>query len=427
VEGADEFEATFSVLQYVNETEAFDPPATNAHPTIQLALDKLRSVAETAIQHLDTLGADQATAGWLARALPYLDEPTRSNTQAALRERLRETSPRSHAYEFESLWIYAHVTGDWALVRSRWPQVKQLLVAPGRTRWVGFARDGEATLGGQASPSVAFARLAYLAGDLDSYHYGCYLFARELTHLFLKQRGADYFRKHQPWHSLEFMDEEIFLTHLQSDGAGWRMDGPQFPAAPDARRFHERWVGFKDFDVARFYREYLKEDARRELNWLQHRWPPERRWQNDPLGLPSLVQLRSLLLKESPADLAALATPDQFSGGPAGEMASCLSVLRASHPTRYQRLIPPGAPSPFVAGLERDVVASDASLIVAIERQPGEAGEVSWPQLKLRNWRTPDGSPWTFGQIRPGGNARPHAARVVSLNWNTSVRVFQFP
>src|SRR5207244_78969 len=45
VEGVDGYDATFRLLQYVNETEASDPPLTNAHPSVALAVQKLQQVA----------------------------------------------------------------------------------------------------------------------------------------------------------------------------------------------------------------------------------------------------------------------------------------------------------------------------------------------------------------------------------------------
>src|SRR5262249_49515610 len=153
-----------------------------------------------------------------------------------------------------------------------WPLIKRLLTTPAETRWVGFARDGIVEMGDQAADCAAFARLAYKVGDLDSYNYGCYLLARELVHLFLKQRGPDYFRKHQPYHSMEFIGDPVFLTCLQADRAGWQIDGPQYPANARERQFHHRWRRFEDIDVARFIREVLMEDTHRELDWLARQW-----------------------------------------------------------------------------------------------------------------------------------------------------------
>ena len=281
MEGTDEFDATFSVLQYVNETEAFDSPVTTGHPAVPLALDKLRQVAAQKFNGPDRHADDDsgylcraiAGVGWFARALPYYGEATRTNALASLGKYFREDVLLTNRFKLreypagsgrpylildcpgngagdameefatssanllETLWACTHFSGDWELVRERWPLVKQLFITPARTRWVGFGSDGVAAIGDQAGHCAAFARLAYKVGDMDSYHYGCYMFARELTHLFLKQRGAEYFRQHQPWHSMELVDEEVFLTHLQGDGAGWQMDGPKYPATTSVRRF----------------------------------------------------------------------------------------------------------------------------------------------------------------------------------------------
>jgi len=431
VEGVDEFDATLSVLQYVNETEVLDPAATNSHPTVQLALDKLGAVTAQSIQQLGTPGTGHETAGWLAKALPYFDKLTRSNAQAALRQCLREASPSGRLNELESLWAYTQFTGDWSLVKERWPRVKKLFVTPARTRWAGFGAEGVAAIGEEASHCAMFARLAYLAGDSDAYNYGCYLFARQLTLLFLKESGADYFRQHQPWHSMELMDEETFLTSMGGGTGGWRIDGPKFPANASERLFDQRWARFNDWDVARFYRDYLRDDVRRELIWLQHRWEPVRRWHNDSAGLPSLVQLRSLLLNETPAELATIAQPDQFTGLPSGIMASCLSVLRTSHATRYQRLIPPGEPSPFVTGLECEVSGPNPELIGSVEYQEfalnTKSNASSWPRLTWPHWKTSTGHDWTFGHIRPVREGSPRSTRIVPLNWNTRVIVFELP
>ena len=336
-----------------------------------------------------------------------------------------------NASAFETLWVCAHFTGDWELAKQRWPVVKNSFTTPARTRWAGFGSEGITAIGDEAAHCAAFARLAYLAGDTDANNYGCYIFARQLTLLFLKQRGADYFRQHQPWHSMEFMDEEVFLTSLGGGTVGWRIDGSKYPAKTGERLFDNRWARFNDWDVARFYRDYLKEDVRRELNWLQHRLPAERRWHNEPGRLPSLVQLRSLLLNETPAELAAIAQPDQFTGPPSGVTASCLSVLRASHPTRYQRLIPPGGPSPFVTGLEREMSGPNPDLIASVEYQELDSNtkgnQTTWPRLTWPQWKTPTGAAWSFGHIRPVREGSPRAVRVVPLNWNTRAIAFDLP
>jgi hypothetical protein len=280
---------------------------------------------------------------------------------------------------------------------------------------------------------------------MESYRDGCAQLARELVLLFLRQRGADYFRKHQPWHSLEFIDEEVFLTHLNAmepfpsstQAPGWNIDGPTYPAAAtgktgmgSGRAYELRWARFWEPDLARFYREFLFEDVRRELNWLQNRLEPAARWHDGPLHRPALVQLRSLLLNESPALLAGTAVPEQFTGSPAGIMASCLALLRTAGPARFERLIPPMAPSPFVAGPERDNSPARSHLITwvsagAEEQKPGmprPSRSADWPELIWPAWSTPSGARWTFGAVRTEkpGTAVP---RWTHLQLNRSTRV----
>jgi hypothetical protein len=477
IEDAESFDATFPVLQYVNETEAVKAPEASMDPTAQAALSRLGEVARAKFQSLDRFEPDEeglkdvcgAFPGhaWYARALPYYDAPTRSNAVASLRRYFRsdvlitnrsrlDDHPKGPGRDYyvldddgvgsadasrdagrltanvlEAIWAYAHFTGDWELVRERWPLIKKLFTTPAETRWASFGCDAMANMGDEAAPCVAFARLAYQARDMNSYHYGCYTFARELVHLFLKQRGAGYFRKQQPWHSMEFMDDEVFLTDVRDDIAGWHLDGPNFPTKTDERQFEKRWVRFNDSDVGRFYRDYLQEDVRRELNWLAACWEPKRRWNNDSRLMPSLVQLRSLLLNETPAELAKVATPDRFTGAPSGLIATCASVLRTSHPTRYERLIPGGEPSPFVLGLEREVAGPNPNLVVAVQHEIADKGSKrvlpAWPQLTWPSWKTEAGRLWSFGRVKPVRATEPDSVRVVPLNWNTRVIVYELP
>jgi hypothetical protein len=263
---------------------------------------------------------------------------------------------------------------------------------------------------------------------MDTYHYACALFARELTHHWVKQRGAAYFQKNQPWHSNEAMDDEVYLTNLWGDTAGWQIDGPKYPKETGERQFNNRWVRFKDADVGRFYRDYFKVEVKAELDLLQTRWPEKRRFVNDSHIMPSLVQLRSLLLNESPADLAKVATPDQFAGPPSGVIASCLAVLRASRPIRYERLIAPGPPSLFVAGLEREVAGPNANLVQTVQYRVTDrqtrTSRAIWPLITWWGWKTPTGARWNFGQVRPVPQGEPATNQVVPLNWNTEAVVY---
>ena len=474
IEKVDSYEVTLPVLRYVNETEIVETSLTNSHPTATAALEKLRKTARGKFPsaekyHYDHGGLNNfcwAIQGdqWYAKALPYMDEMTRAAARTSLRKYFRDdvlVTNRFKLREFpkgsgrtyyilegpgigswnvlgdagkfsanmiETLWAYAHFTGDWELVRERWLLIKKLFVTPAQTRWVGFARDEIAELGDEAAPCLAMARLAYQAGDIDTYNYACYMFARELTHHWLKQRGATYFRENQPWHSMEEMDEEVYLTNLWGDVAGWQIDGPNYPKKTGERQFNNRWVRFKDADVARFYRDYLKLEVKRELDILERRWPETRRSHNDSHIMPSLVQLRSLLLNETPATLARITTPDQFAGPASGIIASCISILRTSRPTRFERLIPSGPPSPFVAGLEREVAGPNVHLVQNVVTESPDKNSrptgVIWPRIAWWGWKTPTGVAWNFGQVTSSTNV-PAAVETIALNWNTRVTVYR--
>ena len=471
IEGVDAYDATFQVLQYINETEARDP-ATNTLPVVHAALEKLQATARNKFRSADKYEYDHGGLGnfcwaiqgdqWYAEALPYLDSNTRDVAIASLRKyfhddvlvtnrfKVREY-PKASGREYyilegpgigswnvlgdagkfsanmlQSLWAYAHFTGDWDLIKERWPLIRKLFCTPAEARWVSFGRDAIAELGDEAAPCIAMARMAYRVGDLDTYNYACSMTARELVHHYVKQLGAEYYRRNQPWHSMEAMDEEVYLTNLWDDLAAWQIDGPKYPQKTGERQFNNRWVRFKDSDVGRFYRDYLPGDVQRELDGLQARWDAQRKYHNDSHIMPSLVQLRSLLLNESPDQLASVAMPNQFTGPPSGIIASCLSIIRTSHPTRYIRLIPGGNASPFVPGLERDVPGPNPYLAQAIQTRI-ESGEPAWPEITWwKSWKTPTGKRWSFGNIEPNrGDQKAPQPRLEPLNWNSQAIIYE--
>jgi hypothetical protein len=231
---------------------------------------------------------------------------------------------------------------------------------------------------------------------------------------------------------MEFMPEEVYLTNFWGDTAAWQIDGPAYPEKTGERQFTNRWVRFKNEDVARFYRDFLLDDVRKELDLLTGRWEPKRRTQNDSHIMPSLVQRRSLLLNESPADLAKVATPERFGGPASGVIASCLAVLRTSRPTRFERLIPPGEPTPFVAGLERENAGPSTYLAQAVQHQvtdkKAKTSTPTWPLVTWWGWKRPDGGDrWIFGSVLPVADGVPKDAKAVPLNWNTVAVTYTLP
>ena len=97
---------------------------------------------------------------------------------------------------------------------------------------------------------------------------------------------------------------------------------------------------------------------------------------------------------------------------------------------RDERLIPGGAPSPFVAGAERAVSEPHFQLVqhIIVESPDRNARDarISWPRLSWSDWKTPPGRPWNFGQVRTSTKA-PADLQTFLLNWNTRVLVYSDP
>ena len=104
-------------------------------------------------------------------------------------------------------WRQAHTSSDWETARKNWPTL--------RTE---FLRPPSGSPSQQTAQALGIARLAYRLGDADTYAFACAQFARALTQLAAQQRGANYFREHQPWHSMEPLPDDTKLSLLTTDG-----------------------------------------------------------------------------------------------------------------------------------------------------------------------------------------------------------------
>jgi hypothetical protein len=453
---ADGYDASFPVLRYVNETETPAAPLSlGSDPTVVAAAARLRElVANLVSGKTGTVAAGTELS--LARALPWLGGTDRTNATAWLAKRFREEiliparvqdramgaatgtgralpapgEPGSGAAVNEStevgrllpaLWAYVHFTGDHGLVRDRWSLIRSLFTIPARTRWAGFGGEGVASMGAGASESLAFARLAYLAGDAASYQLGCSAFARELVHLHVRQCGTAWFREQQPWHSMEAIDEDAVPSMLQGDPSGWHLGNLEGREVPSGRSlFERRWMGFEDPDVARFLRAHLSADVLHEVS--QHFGAPEpsERAAGQELGEGvSRILLESLLVSAAPTNLARLAATARISGSPVEVLADCLAVLRGGQPLRFERLIASAPSSDFQAGLEGEPTGSNPDLVQSIDLP--EVGVAAWPRVAWWGWRTPAGARWNFGEVRAGDDllAAPKESGRVPLNRNT--------
>ena len=413
IEGVDEYDTTFATLRYVNamETISTTDPGTNSVGTATRAA--LRQIAAG-----PQAGPQTARDAFrFALALPHLDGTTRSNISPALQTFLGERIAASGGIVDPNLipaaWAYAHHSGDWEWIRKHWAKLKQMFMVPATMTWAGAGRTGDG-----ATQCLAFARMAYKVGDMDGYHYGCLAFTRELAALAAGQRSGEYVRKHQPWHSMNVIPDTAMATGNEYNARGWQFgERNSMGAAPTSTA--PRWNEFFDFDVARFCRDYLKADLRKEFaGALVPSGDPGRL---DASNRSAMVQLRSLLFNEGPTEADA-ATRLAAAGTGAGPIADCLAILRATQPIEVQNLIPAGTASAFVTGLERESSIRNADLVVAVSRNDRNGSPASWPELTWPNWSTPTGARWTFGQIRPVRDAKASPAKHLPINWNSAIQ-----
>ncbi len=423
VQGVDSFDVTFPWLHYVNETEAFQPADTNAHPTVARALSALGEMFRTnanigqapaarypdrAEKQMHILYGVEA----YGKALPYLHPASQTVLAARLRQLLLDSGPPWHLLAtsqqhglgygaFQALWAYGHFTGDWETVRTVWTRWRGAVRFSTGLAWAEFGRPWPSFAAPGAAECAALARVAYRMGDLNVYHYASFRSVQALTHAWTARRGGEYFRRQQPWDSMEWLAAERAETNAtRLYPLSWRV---------------ARW---RDADMARFHRDYFSAELRGELDWLGERWksePPP--FTYEPFA-PFLAAARSLFLNEGPAELARVAGPDQFTDVPH----QFLAVLRAGRSPRYERLIPPGEASPFVTDGERDTRGASPSLMTWMD--PAERG---WPRPRWPAWSLSEVEKWQFGTIKPVRDGQPASVRRQALNWNTEVVTYGLP
>jgi len=505
IEGRTSYEIEFGTLQYIHEEERAELPPAGAPRLVREAYDRLQAVAAQrwrtaagmAVDHGEQNYVWAAMADrWYPRALPYIESPrVKANARESMRRYFAEyvlqdarftdyqgpKLPYRNVYLlhgpgigswgelgdagkfsenlYTNLWSYAHYAGDIETIKARWDLVKKLDITPLESGWKGFGRSSIAEMGDEAAPPIDYARLAWMAGDIDTYYYQCYFATRELLHHFVKQNGAQYFRRMQPYHqyfqtpgprdAIEAIPANVFLSNLYGGLLGWQVDGPTYPANHGERQYQNRWVRFSSLAVARFYRDHIRPaDLREEFNDWQKRFDgkpapgPECQWvRDDPHIMPSLVRLKSLTLDAPIEELEELAVY-QGSRMPFGSwrlypdsavFASAIAIMRLSHPRHYDRLIPrSGPPGPWLLGLERSIESNWSILLQQVESWDRNK-RPAWPVVGWVNWQTP-GNPrdlpgrdlFGFGAVTPTPGRPPRACGGwTQVNWNTYVTWYE--
>jgi len=480
----DSYEEYFPVLHYITQTEEVQKPNLS-DPIVAQAYARLQDAMRNTFGNPDGLfhqdfgdpvnfsqpppqKSDGGNTCWAlmsaqyyCRALPYLSSNLLTQAKARLHRYFADWVLQPERYKpfkgklllvgpgigtwggyddagkfssnvLTTLWAYAEYSGDWSLIRQRWTLIRKLFVTPRECTWRGFGRDSIAEMGDEASPPLACARMAYRIGDKAVFAWGAYIFVRELTHLIVKQTGATYFVKHQPINSMEKIPDDVYLTNLWGDTAGWQIDGPTYPQHTGERQYTNRWVRFGDPDVARFLRDHAEDLIRKELDGLlsSGRFTVNRKNSlDDPHILPSMVRLRSLLLDESPDRLAEI-TPVNANVYPnSGVVAYCSAFLRTSRPIRYANIIPESkTKTGWLEGIERSRGLDEPILDCSPEWNSGANPNPGQITLTWWGWSPPKsdssipgGDRWSFGRILSDEGTLP--AKEERLSWNAAAIV----
>ncbi|MDB6053046.1 MAG: hypothetical protein JWN25_569 [Verrucomicrobiales bacterium] len=441
IQDVDQYEASLSVLGWVNRTEHLSAALiTNQSVVIKSTLEKINAIASKEFDGNPTLTGkvnvqEQLDRDlWLSRSLPYLDPVNRTKVTSGLKhhfsqilenaETVRQPTNDFPGNFLPAIWAYSHFTSDWTLVRKNWVLIKESFGTSSDCRWVTFGRGGKVEQGEEAARSLAFARLAYQAGDIDSYNYGCYLVAGDLVRLYARNRGIDYFRDRQPWNSEQAMDQEVYLTGMNPGSEGWRIEGPHFPAEETKRTFDNRWNRFNDFDVAGFFRDQLQDESRVELKRITRSKIGDQSVQNDDLlARPSLFQLRSLLLNELPQQITKLPKMETTASARPEAMilADAVCLLRTVQTHQSETLIEGLSASPFVLGMQREVARPHPYLMqdFAFEKSLSDA-HGAYPMPVWSKWKSPGETRFSFGRIVPAAiNSVFGTLQTEPLSWNS--------
>lgn len=502
VEGKDSYEIEFETLKYIHELERPELPPAEAPGLVKEAYKRLQETAsrrwakppgaEIRVDHGKGNYCWAAMGDrWYPRALPYVeDRNIQANAKATLKQYYHDWVIRKERYTeykgpkkpyrniylfhgpgigswgglgdagkfaenlYVNLWSYAHYTEDVEVMKERWDFIKQLDITPLECGWKGVGRGSIAEMGDEAPPPIQYARLAWMAGDIDTYYYQCYIATRELLHHFIKQNGAQYFRRLQPYHQyylqrvprdfIEPMPENVFISNLWGGLFGWQVDGPTYPKQHRERQYWNRWVRFACCSTARFYRDHIRpEDLRKEFKDWKARFDGKPKpggacqWiRDDPHIMPSLVRIMSLTLNAPLDEIEKLAVFDgkrlpynRWRLYPdSGVFASAISIIRLSHPLHHDRLVPrSGRAGPYLLGLERSIQSDWSILLQQLANYDKKAKKLHWPVVGWTRWQTPKqpkdlggGDLFGFGVVRPGPARSPtESGGWTQINWNT--------
>ena len=109
------------------------------------------------------------------------------------------------------------------------------------------------------------------------------------------------------------------------------------------------------------------------------------------------------------------------------DSSSFLSNQTERAAVRYERLIPPGVPTPFVTGSEREAREAHPRLLAVVSAGEEKKPSYVWPAISWPQWQSPHSGSWSFGRIKPVRDGQPASVQRKALNWNTEVVTYAVP
>jgi hypothetical protein len=493
------YEIEFDTLKYINEVERAEPPRADAPRLAREAHGRLQATAALKWQTSDRMAVDYGVENyvWAAMgdrfypmALPYIgDAKVQANARESLRkyfgewvlqrERFSEYVGPVEAWRnalllpgpgiaswgelgdagkfsenlYPGLWSYAHYASDIGTIKQRWDLVKRLDITPLESGWKGFGRNSIAEMGDEAAPPIYYARLAWMAGDIDTYYYQCYIATRELLHQFVKQNGAQYFRTLQPYHQyfqnarspgvIEVIPAQVFISNLYGGLHGWQVDGPTYPRQHGERQYQNRWVRFSR-PVSRplLPRPYPGQRSSAEFEDWKARYadkPGAWRAANGCMTIAIMPSSYATAVTDTrPAVQRLRRWPYRASRRTTGGAATRFGRVRVSHFDHAAQSSSPmpsgwcrGRPSGPVLGLERSIRVSGRCHPAAGELDRNRT--LAWPVVGWTNWHRarqpvtlPGSQLFSFGAVTPRpGSAPRRTSGWTQLNWNTYIEWYE--
>jgi len=258
-----------------------------------------------------------------------------------------------------SVWAYAFQTGDWDLIRDRWNLVRAIENTDLVTDyWQEYARKSHAEWGDIGPPCMALARMAWQVGDYDTYLYQTFLAARQMVGHWAVWNGGKYFRDRGPYSDEAPMPDTILPSNFNL-WTGWWLNGQGYIPRniPQEPQWENIIVRFAFLGMGRFYKDWMDKPLRRYLDdpaFINGDRDKVRESTTRESHIrPSYLRIWGLCTT-APQEEVATKGPWQNWRGGAGHIGGNYALLLSdANAHKLVRVVPPGPPTEFIAGHER--------------------------------------------------------------------------